>query len=122
MTPGIFSMSFRSLRMAAVVLTVLAGGLALAQPAYAQSLDDAKAQGLIGERIDGLLGAPAGSVPADIAAMIERINSERLQKYRSIATSNGTSVQAVQAIVGRKLIEKTPSGQFIDNGGGWQRK
>jgi uncharacterized protein YdbL (DUF1318 family) len=115
-------MSSRFMRMAAVVLTVLASGLIFSQPANAQSLEAAKAQGLVGERADGLLGAPGSTVSADIAAMIERINNERLEKYRSIATSNGTSVQAVQAIVGRKLIDKTPSGLFIDEGGGWKKK
>lgn len=112
----------RLLRLVTFALALAVASLTLSQPAAAQSLDDAKSQGLVGERIDGLLGSPKGTVSADIAAMMDRINSERLAKYRDIAAKNNTSVQAVQAIVGRKLIDKAPSGHYIDDGSGWRRK
>jgi uncharacterized protein YdbL (DUF1318 family) len=105
-----------------LALALAVASLTLSQPAFAQDLDQAKAQGLIGERIDGLIGSPQSSVTPDVAALIDRINSERLAKYRSIAAKNNTSVQAVQAIVGRKLIDKASSGHYVDDGSGWRKK
>lgn len=118
-------MNCSNVMVRAVGLGVLAGWLLLAAPqaAWAGPVDDAKAQGEIGERADGLLGAvkPAG-MSSDVAQMISRINSERMGKYRDIASQNGTSVQAVQAIAGRKLMDKAAAGQYINQGNGWVKK
>jgi len=91
-------------------------------PAYALTLDQAKARGLLGERPDGLLGAVTGSLPADAARLMERINSERMAKYRQIAAQNGTSVQAVQAVVGEKLIRRAAPGTYVWQNGRWVKK
>lgn len=90
-------------------------------PAHAQSLEDAKAQGLVGERADGLLGAVGGAGPA-IQQLISRINDQRMDQYRRIAQQNGTPVQAVMAIAGKKLIQRSPSGTYVNPGDGWVRK
>ena len=41
------------------------------------------------------------------------INRKRREVYQDIAAKNGTALSAVEALAGKKAIEKTPSGQFI---------
>lgn len=103
---------------------LLVGVIILSSPApvLAGPVDDVKAQGLVGERADGLLGAVSSSSDSAIAQLVSKINNERMARYRDIAAQNGTSVQAVQAIAGRKLMEKAPSGQYINQGSGWVKK
>lgn len=95
-----------------------------AAPAVAQApLDQAKREGLVGERPDGLIGFVAGTVPADVRTLVDRINAQRLDRYVQVARSNGTSVESVQAVAGRQLIERTPGGQYVMTASGdWRRK
>jgi uncharacterized protein YdbL (DUF1318 family) len=112
----------RTLTVLLAAAAVATATLAPTAPAWALSLDQAKAEGYLGERADGLLGAVGSQVPAEAAALMRDINAQRLAKYRDIAKQNGTSVQAVQSIAGQKLIAKTPGGQYVNTGGGWTRK
>jgi uncharacterized protein YdbL (DUF1318 family) len=109
------------------ILVVLAALLAAGQPAsrsHAQDgLDAVKSQGLVGERPDGLVGAVADTVQPQIRDLIERVNAQRLERYREIARTNGTSVGDVQALAGRRLIDRTPKGQFVMTAQGrWVRR
>lgn len=90
--------------------------------AFAISVETAKQQGLVGERADGLLGIVSGATP-EVKQMVDQTNADRMNKYRAIATKNGTDVSQVQALAGKKLIEKAAPGEYIQNaGGGWQKK
>lgn len=103
---------------------VLALGLTFLLPvadALATDLDQAKAAGMLGERADGLVGA-LPSATAAAQALADRVNAGRMDEYRRIAAQNNTSVQAVMAIAGSKLIERAPPGQFVNPGDGWVRK
>lgn len=96
--------------------------LLLAVPAGAQSLDSVKAQGLVGERADGLLGF-VGDPPAGVRQLVNAINDRRLAEYQEIARRTGTSLPAVQAIAGEKAIAASPPGTFVMGAsGGWRRK
>ncbi|TWA74330.1 hypothetical protein FBZ82_101345 [Azospirillum brasilense] len=109
-------------RMFAAAGLVLA--LALSGPATTSAQDAlgaAKAAGQIGERPDGLVGAVPGA-PAAAAQLAEQVNAQRIARYREIAGSNGTSVDQVQALAGKQLIERTPAGQYVLSGGRWVRK
>ena len=110
-------------RFAAVLLgTVLLA--AHGTPAFAQEgVAAAKASGLIGERPDGLLGLVTAQVPADVRALVDRVNAERRAQYQQVAQSTGRSLQEVQAVAGQRLVQATPAGQFVMDGAGqWQRK
>jgi len=87
----------------------------------AQSLGEAKAQGLIGERADGYVGAVGNAGP--VQALINDINAKRQAKYADIAAQRGVSTEDVAKITGMKLIERAPAGQFVrgDNGK-WVKK
>lgn len=88
--------------------------------AMAISLDEGKANGLVGERADGYLGAVSSS--PDATALVNDINSKRRAKYSEIAKKNGTRIEAVEALAGEKAIANTPPGQYVQDKGGWRKK
>jgi uncharacterized protein YdbL (DUF1318 family) len=107
------------LRLGAVLLLLCLTAL----PAAAQSLDEAKAEGQVGERIDGYVGVVDANTPGDVRAMVDEVNAERKQKYAQIAAERGTSVEAVAQIAGQKLIARAPGGQYVLGADGqWRQK
>ncbi len=81
--------------------------------AFGVTLDEAKQQGLLGERPDGYLGLAKPPASPDTVNLMKDINRKRRDVYQGIAEKNGTALSAVEALAGKKAIEKTPSGQFI---------
>ena len=108
-------------KMQTFVTTLFLGLILLCQPAYGLELQDAKAQGLVGETATGYLAAV--KTPDQAATnLINSINSKRKQHYQGIAQKNNTSLQAVEQMAGKTAMSKTPPGQFINAGTGWQKK
>ena len=106
------------LRIGAMLLLLCA-----ALPAAAQSLDQAKAAGQVGERIDGYVGVVDANAPGSVRSLVDQINAERQAKYAEIAAERGIPVQAVAQIAGEKLIERAPGGQFVLGADGqWRQK
>lgn len=101
-------------------LGALTLSLLLALPALALDLGAAKAKGLVGETNTGYLAAVKPS--ADVDALVADINAQRKAQYQEIARKNGISLQAVEARAGLKSIEKTPPGEYVNTGAGWQKK
>jgi len=95
-----------------------------AAPAAADvTIDQAKARGWIGERIDGYLGVVDPKAPAEAKALVENINAERRAKYAEIARRTGASGEAVAARAGAKLVERTPPGQYyLGADGRWHQR
>ncbi len=94
-----------------------------ALPAAAQSLDQAKAAGQVGERIDGYVGVVEANAPGNIRKLVDQVNAERKAKYAEIAKDRGTSVDAVAQIAGQKLIERTAKGGYVMGANGkWRQK
>ncbi len=94
-----------------------------AAPALAQSLDDARAAGYVGERPDGYIGLVDASAPSWAAQLVDSVNTERLARYQELAVSNGTSVEAVQVVAAQKIIDRLPAGSYyMDAGGAWVQK
>ena len=99
----------------ALCFTLLAGNV------YALDLQSAKAKGYVGEQADGYLGVVKNA--AGVQALVKDINSRRKVHYQGIAKKNGTSLNVVEALAGKKAIEKTPRGQYVRNpSGGWIKK
>jgi len=97
--------------------------LLLSLPAYAISLDDAKAQGLVGERSSGYLGIVTQSPSADVKKLVSQINNKRKALYQKKAGNAGVSLDVMELRTGQRLQEMTPSGQYIqDANGRWVRK
>lgn len=101
-------------------LIVFSIALLLAAASSALDLSAAKQQGLVGEQPNGLLGA-VNTQRADVADLVERINARRVVAYQKIARKNGTDLQVVQTLAGKKAIEKTPRGQFVRLGQSWKK-
>ncbi|EIK52099.1 hypothetical protein YO5_10205 [Stutzerimonas stutzeri TS44] len=108
-------------------LAGLALALCLSLPAAAMTLNEAmsalgaaKAAGLLGEKPDGYLGVVESRGTAEEIA--SQINQARRAEYHRVAQQNGISVGDVEAIAGKKAIEKTPPGQIIQLNGSWIRK
>jgi uncharacterized protein YdbL (DUF1318 family) len=107
----------------------LLGGLLMAlammftAPALADSLDEARAAGLVGERPDGYVAPVSGSAPADIMSLIQSVNSQRKQKYQQIANEKGVPVEQVGALTAEKIIAKLKPGWYYMNASGqWVQK
>ena len=104
------------------VCTLLAAWVAVSAPATADSLNDAKAAGQIGEAPDGYLHLVDSGAPAAVKALVVDINAKRRAKYQGIASSRGVPLAAVSAAAGAKLIERTAKGQFVMGAdGSWRR-
>ncbi len=105
----------------AMVLATTAVLIAWPMSSMAIELPDAKSQLLVGEKVDGYLGIIKSS--PDVIALVNRINKARRQYYEDIAKRNGTSVDVVEKLAGKKAIDKTPSGQYIQlSPGNWIKK
>jgi len=94
--------------------------LLAASQVLALDLQDAKSQGLVGETVNGYLGAVKSS--AEVNALVNDINAKRKAEYQRIAKQNGIAVSDVEALAGKKAIDKTPSGQYVNVTGSWMKK
>ncbi len=106
--------------MKQVVTLVVFALLIICQPAFALNLQEAKAQGLVGETATGYL-APVKESP-EVQELVDTINARRKVHYQKISSRNKTSLNAVEQLAGKKAIEKTPAGQFINVDGSWIKK
>ncbi len=100
------------------LLTMLVMGIG---SAWALSLDEAKAKGLVGEKPDGYLGVVSGG--GEVQALANDINQKRRQAYEDIARRNGTKLKDVEVLAGDKAIQQTKPGLMIQSPSGqWIRK
>ncbi len=105
--------------MMACCALVMSASIAFA----ALSLPAAKAEGLVGEKPDGLLGIVTTAPSTEVQALVNSTNSQRMTKYNGIASKNNTPIDQIQALAGQKLIGSTAPGEFFMNAsGGWQKK
>ena len=113
-----------SLRLFAIpAMIVILAGLGWSAPTWAISLQDAKAQGLVGEQANGYLGLVKTSAGAEVKAMMNNINAQRKKEYQAIARRNNTELKVVEALAGKKAIDRTPPGQYVKlPSGQWVKK
>ncbi|MCF6346238.1 MAG: YdbL family protein [Thiomicrorhabdus sp.] len=79
-----------------------------------------KAQGKVGEKINGFL-----AVIQDRKAtrkLVKTINQERLKHYKKIALDNQLTLQEVEDIAGKKSTEKAKKGHYIQKNRQWIKK
>ncbi|MGQ3016870.1 YdbL family protein [Phenylobacterium sp.] len=111
---------------AAGVATVgIAAGAAVAQTAEAKALvDAAKAQGVVGERNDGLLGFVGANSDPALEAAVNEINAGRSQLYRQAAARNGVTVAAAGAAAFTEVVSTRlrPGEYYQSSAGAWVRK
>ena len=108
----------------AVVLaaTVLVLGLVLgssAPPVLAQSLNQLRASGAVGERFDGF----AQALQSGAAGVVKQVNAKRRQIYQKTANKEGASVDQIGRVYARQIFAKAPPGtKFLQENGSWIAK
>jgi uncharacterized protein YdbL (DUF1318 family) len=97
--------------------------------AFALTLDDARAQGLIGEDWTGYVAAVSATPSAEVQALIADVNAKRKAVYEQIAKQNSTAQDPVTAddiarVGAPKVFEKAPAGTYIRTAAGqpWKKK
>jgi uncharacterized protein YdbL (DUF1318 family) len=99
----------RSILAALCVLAL--GTNAIPSPLAAQTIDQLRASGAIGERYDGLLLARESGYD-DVVA---KVNAKRLTIYQKKATKEGVSVEAVGQVYAKQIKKKAPKGTWFLN-------
>ncbi|CAA0079714.1 Uncharacterised protein [BD1-7 clade bacterium] len=104
-------------RRIVLVAVLFVGGVSAA---YALDLDQAKADGLVGETPSGYLKAVKAS--NEINALVTSINNKRMAQYKKVAMQNGLTLSQVEKLAGEKAIKRTRSGNYILRDGAWEVK
>jgi uncharacterized protein len=104
-----------------IVVAVAVLWTAVVSTSFALTLDEAKAQGLVGEKTSGYLGAVTPS-DAEAHALMNDVNQKRRQAYEEIAKRNRTDLRAVETLAGEKAVQNTKPGHYIEGPGGWIKK
>ncbi|NKB32919.1 MAG: DUF1318 domain-containing protein [Pseudomonadales bacterium] len=90
---------------------------------YALTLQEAKADGLVGEQRDGFVGLVVSNASPEVQVIVRDVNAQRRQRYQEIAQENGISVEQVAAVAYERAVQATQSGHYIQNASGaWVRK
>ena len=99
-----FRISLFAVMTAAALLLAAPGG-----PAAAQSLDELRAAGKVGESYTGLAVARDPSV----ADFVEEVNAKRQAIYAEQAQKTGASVADVGAVYAREIVGRLPAGTWV---------
>ncbi|WP_372998872.1 YdbL family protein [Marinobacter sp.] len=112
----------RIMQMFALVLAfgISASVLAMGLDEAKQKLDSVKQQGLVGETPTGYLAVVRAEGQA--SEVVEAINSARRDEYKRIAEKHNIPVTQVETVAGKKAIEKTPAGQWVQIDDQWVKK
>ncbi len=106
------------LMLTAALLLLPAGDVA-----RADALDDARAQGAIGERFDGFAAIRDPSASPNTRQLVENINAKRRRLYNEVSTREGTTIASVGRIYARQIVGIVPPGTWIlRENGQWVRK
>jgi hypothetical protein len=94
----------------------------IVMPVFAADLAQAKAAGQVGEQLNGLLGVVDSNAPADVRALVDSINAQRLAEYKRIAAKNGVPAEEVARLTAQKVIGQAAAGYYVQTASGWQKR
>ncbi len=104
--------------LASMILIV---GLASAS-AEAQSLDQLRASGAVGERFDGYAEAMRGA-SGQARALVSQVNAKRRRLYEQRAAEQRVSTGQVGRVFAQQIMQRAPRGTpFLTESGRWTRK
>ncbi|SHF99613.1 hypothetical protein SAMN04487965_3103 [Microbulbifer donghaiensis] len=96
--------------------------LAIALPALAINLGEAKSQGLVGEANSGYIAVVSQSSP-ELEALVAEVNAKRKAEYARIAKRNNIDIAQVAARAAEKLEARVAPGEYYqDKLGRWVQK
>lgn len=106
-----------------IITVLLFGGMTAAAPhAEAQSLDAARASGMIGERLDGYAEARPNATSA-VRTLVANVNAQRQKIYTQRAREQNISAEAVGKLYAAQIIANAPKGTWVQqSSGGWTQK
>ena len=87
-------------------------------PAWADSLENLRASGAIGESSNGYVIAREPSARAEADA----INAQRSAIYQEKAAAQGVDIDQVAKVYAEEIIRKVPPGTWIQINGQWKKK
>ena len=88
-------------------------------PVSAQTLDELRASGKVGERYDGYAVARDPSA----ADLVKEVNAKRRKIYEEGAKKQGVSAEAVGAVYAKEIVGQVPDGTWVLTADGeWRRK
>lgn len=74
----------------------------------------------IGERPDGYVAPVATGPPAEVSALVARVNERRREAYGAIAAQRAVGTRAVEAVAGeRRITEAEPGVAVMAPDGDW---
>lgn len=77
-------------------------------------IEQAKAQGIIGELASGYLGiVDPSKATDDLRRRVDEVNAGRLQAYTDIAQKNAQTVQTVGTLMAEKQFERAVEGELV---------
>ena len=92
-------------------------------PAAAQTLDELRSAGTVGERYDGLAVVRDAAAPAKVRTMISEVNAQRQAIYAKRAAEQGVSADQVGRVYAREIIQGAPPGTwFQGEDGSWTKR
>ena len=114
---GSFAAQLGALVLVLALFATLTNG-----PAQAQSLQDLRASGAVGERYDGYLELRDPGA-AGASRIVNKVNGERRQIYEKDAAAQGVPADQVGRVYATKIWQKVPPGTWlIDDRGGSRQK
>jgi uncharacterized protein len=100
---------------------LLAFGLMASFPAFALTLQEARAAGILGEKADGYVKVLKKSAEAE--ALARDINEKRRQEYMRISRENEQPVEIVSRLAAEQIIKGLKPGEYFqDAAGEWQAR
>jgi len=95
--------------------------LAMSAQAQAITLNEARAQGRVGETLSGYI-APVRH-DQETLALVSEINAARSESYQKLADSNNLPVDEVAKMAGQKLVARAQPGEYVKGiNGKWLKK
>ncbi len=90
-------------------------------PASALDLQQARRDGLVGEKTDGYVGVVKSS--AEAKALAEDVNAKRKAEYARISKENGQPVDVVAKLASGQIIQNLEAGSLFQAAdGNWKKK
>ena len=91
----------------------------VAAPAFAQSLDQLRAAGAVGERFDGY----AQALDSSASNFVKQVNAKRQKIYAEDAAETGATTGQVGRVYAEKIFAGSPPGtKFLQENGAWISK
>lgn len=87
-------------------------------PAWADSIENLRASGAIGESVDGYVIAREPGAQAEADA----INAKRKAIYQEKAAAQGIDIEQVGKVYAAEIVRKVPPGTWIQVNGQWIKK